>query len=89
MAAGSHLKLEVARDELVAKLGIVSRAVSSRGTVQVLSGVLLAADGGTITLAAGESKTVTLHCTFRPDKVVVDPDVKVLQLRRKQAIATL
>ena len=52
MSTGSHLKIEVARDDLVAKLGIVSRAVSTRGTVQVLSGILLAAEGGTITLAA-------------------------------------
>ena len=29
-----------------AKLGVVSRAVSTRGTVQVLSGILLSADGG-------------------------------------------
>ena len=33
----------VSRDELVAKLGVVSRAVSTRGTVQVLSGILLRA----------------------------------------------
>ena len=52
VSAGSHLKLEVARDELVAKLGIVSRAVSTRGTVQVLSGILLRVEAGTITLAA-------------------------------------
>ena len=43
----------------------------------------------TVTLAAGESKTVTIHCGFTPDKLVVDPDVRVLQLRRKQAVATL
>jgi ABC-2 type transport system permease protein len=43
----------------------------------------------TVTLAAGESKRVTIRCPFAPDKVVVDPDVEVLQLRRKQAVATL
>ena len=43
----------------------------------------------TVTLAAGESRTVTLRCGFKPEHVVVDPDVRVLQLRRKLAQATL
>jgi len=43
----------------------------------------------TVTLAAGESKRITLHSDFVPEKIVVDPDVRVLQLRRKQAVATL
>jgi ABC-type transport system involved in multi-copper enzyme maturation permease subunit len=40
----------------------------------------------TITLGAGESKAVSIQCDFDPDKVVVDPDVRVLQLKRKQAV---
>lgn len=43
----------------------------------------------TVTLAAGQSRSVTIHCPFAPEKVVVDPDVRILQLRRKQAEATL
>jgi aminopeptidase N len=43
----------------------------------------------TVTLGAGESKTLTLHCSFTPEQVVVDPDVRVLQLRRKLALARL
>ena len=42
-----------------------------------------------LTLAAGESKDVTVRCDFDPDRVLVDPDVLVLQLRRKTAIAKL
>jgi ABC-type transport system involved in multi-copper enzyme maturation permease subunit len=42
-----------------------------------------------VTLGAGESKTATIHCAFAPERVVVDPDVRVLQLQRKQAVATL
>ena len=42
-----------------------------------------------ITLAAGESKTATVHCDFEPDRVLVDPDAEVLQLRRKVAVAKL
>jgi hypothetical protein len=43
----------------------------------------------TALLGAGESKTVTIHCAFSPEQVVVDPDVRVLQEKRKQAVATL
>ena len=42
-----------------------------------------------ITLAAGETKDVTVRCDFEPDRVVVDPDALVLQLRRKTATAKL
>jgi DNA polymerase III subunit beta len=85
MSAGSHLKLEVARDELVAKLGIVSRAVSTRGTVQVLSGILLAADGGTVTLAATDmelSLRTTLDAQADGDGAVVIPGKPLAELAR-------
>jgi len=39
----------------------------------------------TITLAAGEEKAVTIPCSFEPERVVVDPDVLVLQLGRDKA----
>ena len=39
----------------------------------------------TVTLGAGKSTDVTITGDFKPDKLVVDPDVKVLQLRRKSA----
>jgi DNA polymerase-3 subunit beta len=40
------------REALVAALGVVTRAVAARGSVQVLAGVLLQAEGGTLRLAA-------------------------------------
>ena len=39
-----------------------------------------------VELGAGEAKDVTIHCTFKPDRVLVDPDALVLQLRRKLAL---
>jgi DNA polymerase III subunit beta len=52
----SHLKLTTKRDELVSKLSIVSRAVSTRAATQALSGILLSADdkGATLTATDGE-----------------------------------
>jgi DNA polymerase-3 subunit beta len=46
------LKLTTKREELVSKLSIVSRAVSTRAATQALSGVLLTAREGKLTLAA-------------------------------------
>jgi hypothetical protein len=41
----------------------------------------------TVVLGAGEERRVEISCSFRPEQVVADPDVKVLQLRRKAAVA--
>lgn len=88
-AAGSRapagLKITGARDELVAKLGVVSRAVSSRGTVQVLAGILLSAEGGTLTLAATDmelSLRTTLEAQVDGDGAVVIPGKLLVDLAR-------
>jgi DNA polymerase-3 subunit beta len=46
------LKLTTKREELVSKLSTVSRAVSTRAATQALSGVLLEANEGSVTLSA-------------------------------------
>jgi DNA polymerase III subunit beta len=46
------LKLTIKRDELVAKLSIVARAVSTRAATQSLSGILLSADEADVSLCA-------------------------------------
>jgi DNA polymerase III subunit beta len=48
----SGMKVTCSRDELVQRLGIVARAVSTRTAVQILAGVLLQAEAGTLQLAA-------------------------------------
>ncbi len=52
IVVGSGMKLTCTRNELVVKLGVVFRAVSTRTAVQILSGVLLRAEGGELKLAA-------------------------------------
>ena len=37
------------------------------------------------TLGATEKGTVTIRTPFEPERIVVDPDIRVLQLRRKLA----
>jgi DNA polymerase-3 subunit beta len=46
------LKLKTKREELVSKLSVVSRAVSTRAATQSLSGILVEAENGTISLSA-------------------------------------
>ena len=42
-----------------------------------------------MTLAKSESHDIVISCPFEPERILVDPDAKVLQLRRKSAIAKL
>jgi ABC-2 type transport system permease protein len=44
-----------------------------------------AAERTTITLDGKQKQRVAIRTTFKPEKIVVDPDVKVLQLRRQSA----
>jgi DNA polymerase III subunit beta len=85
MATGTGMKISVARDELVAKLGVVSRAVSTRGTVQVLSGILLRVEGDVLTLAATDmelSLRTTLDAQVDGDGAVVIPGKPLVELAR-------
>ena len=50
------MKLSTNRDELVAKLSLVSRAVSTRAATQALSGILFAASESGVELAATDSE---------------------------------
>ncbi len=52
----THLKLTIKREELVSKLSVVSRAVSTRAATQALSGILLTADDNGVVLAATDGE---------------------------------
>jgi ABC-type transport system involved in multi-copper enzyme maturation permease subunit len=41
------------------------------------------------TLGKGEAREVTMDCPFEPERIVVDPDARVLQLRRSNASHSL
>jgi DNA polymerase-3 subunit beta len=52
----SHLKLTTKRTELVAKLSVVSRAVSTRAATQALAGILLSASENGVALTATDGE---------------------------------
>src|SRR5439155_20011179 len=73
---GSGMKLVCSRAELGAKLAVVARAVSTRTAVQILSGILLRAEGGELHLAATDmelSVRASLEAQVDGDGAVVVP----------------
>ncbi len=52
LVVGAGMKVVCPKDELAAQLAVVGRGVSTRGTVQILSGMLLQASAGRLELAA-------------------------------------
>ena len=82
---GADLKLTCTRDELVSKLGVVARGVSTRSAVQILSGVLLRAEGGVLQLAATDmelSLRTSLGAQVEGDGAVVVPGRLLVDLTR-------
>jgi DNA polymerase-3 subunit beta len=82
---GTGMKLTCSRDEFVAKLAVVSRAVSARSSVQVLAGVLLRAEGGELQLAATDmelSLRTSLDAQVEGEGSVVVPGRLLIDLAR-------
>lgn len=85
VVAGTSLKLSVPREELTRQLGVVSRAASTRTTVQVLAGVLLRAEAGRLELAATDmeiSLRSSLEARVESDGAIVVPSKLLADLVR-------
>jgi DNA polymerase III subunit beta len=76
IASATALHVTCKKADLAAALGVVSRAVSNRGAVQVLGGILLQADAGRLSLAATDmeiSIRASLEGELEGDASVVVP----------------
>jgi DNA polymerase III subunit beta len=85
VVTGAALKLTCPRDELIRQLAIVSRAASTRTTVQVLAGILLRAEGGRLHLAATDmelSLRTSLDVAVGAEGAVVVPGKLLVDLAR-------
>jgi DNA polymerase III subunit beta len=85
VAVGSGMKAVCSRELLVQKLGVVSRAVSSRTTVLVLSGILLRAEAGELQLAATDmelSIRTALDAEVEGEGAAVVPGRLLVELAR-------
>ena len=79
------MKIVCQRDELSQKLAVVARAVSTRASVQILSGVLLRAESGRLHLAATDmelSLRASLEAQVEGDGAVVVPGRLLVDLVR-------
>jgi DNA polymerase III subunit beta len=82
---GTGMKISVRRDEFVQRLSVVSRAVSTRATVQILSGILLRPAGGELELAATDmelSLRTTVSAQVEGDGAVVVPGRRLVDLAK-------
>jgi DNA polymerase-3 subunit beta len=82
---GAGLNVTCPRDELAQRLAIVGRAVSTRGAVQILSGILLRAEAGELHLAATDmelSLRSSLPAEVEGEGAVVVPGRLLLELSR-------
>jgi len=86
------LKLTIKREELVNKLSTVSRAVSTRAATQALSGVLLSASEGTVTLTATDldmGLKTTLEAEVASEGMVLLPGRLLAEVARSLGDATV
>jgi DNA polymerase III subunit beta len=82
---GSGLRITCSKDELVQALGVVSRAVSTRTSVQILSGILLEAQDSELRLAATDmelSLRATLAAQIEGDGAIVLPGKTLTDIAR-------
>jgi DNA polymerase III subunit beta len=82
---GTGMKVVCRREELSQKLGVVARAVSTRASVQILSGVLLRAEAGRLHVAATDmelSLRSSLEAQVDGDGAVVVPGRLLVDLAR-------
>src|SRR3954453_4042933 len=85
VVAQGTLSVTCPRDELARALGIVSRGVSTRTTVQILAGILLRVSGGKLELAATDMELSLRTSIDAPDATegsVVVPGRLLLDLAR-------
>jgi DNA polymerase-3 subunit beta len=85
VGTGMGMKVVCSRDELAQKLGVVVRAVSTRASVQILSGVLLRAENGRLHLAATDmelSLRSSLEAEVEGEGAVVVPGRLLVDLVR-------
>jgi DNA polymerase-3 subunit beta len=85
IVVSAGLRITCAKDELAQALGVVSRALSTRTSVQILSGILLEARAGELRLAATDmelSLRATLPAQVEGDGSIVLPGKTLVDIAR-------
>jgi DNA polymerase-3 subunit beta len=85
IVVGAGLRISCAQDELAQALGVVSRALSTRTSVQILSGVLLEARGTELRIAATDmelSLRASISAEIEGDGAIVLPGKTFVDIAR-------
>ena len=85
IVVSAGLRITCAKDALAQALGVVSRALSTRTSVQILSGVLLEARGGELRIAATDmelSLRATVSAQIEGDGAIVLPGKTFVDIAR-------
>jgi DNA polymerase III subunit beta len=85
IVVGAELRITCSKDDLAQALGVVSRAVSSRSSVQILSGILLEARNEELRLAATDmelSLRASLQAQVEGDGAIVVPGKTLVDIAR-------
>jgi DNA polymerase-3 subunit beta len=85
IAVGADLRITCAKEALVQGLSLVGRAVSTRTSIQILSGILLEASGGELRLAATDmelSLRATVPAQVEGDGAIVLPGRTLVDIAR-------
>jgi DNA polymerase-3 subunit beta len=85
IVVGAELKITCSKDELVQGLAVVGRAVSTRTSVQILSGILLEARGDEVQLAATDmelSLRTAVSARVEGDGAIVLPGRTLVEIAR-------
>lgn len=85
VVVGADLRITCTKDELVQGLSLVGRAVSTRTSIQILSGILLEASGGELRLAATDmelSLRSTIAAQVSGEGAVVLPGRTLVDIAR-------
>jgi DNA polymerase III subunit beta len=85
IVVSAGLRITCAKDELAQALGVVSRALSTRTSVQILSGILLEARSGELRLAATDmelSLRASLAAQIEGDGAIVLPGKTLVDIAR-------
>src|SRR6185312_3106156 len=85
IVVSAGLRITCAKDELAQALGVVSRALSTRTSVQILSGILLEARAGELRVAATDmelSLRATISAQVEGEGAIVLPGKTLADLAR-------
>ena len=85
IVVSAGLRITCSKDDLAQALGVVSRALSTRTSVQILSGILLEARGAELRLAATDmevSLRATVPAQIEGDGSIVLPGKTLVDIAR-------